>query len=73
MLMLCLHNLMRALSICREVLLSYVVSGDDIKALGSLTVLSTLLQTKGQDFGIITFILLYKFDSSFIEMFSFLL
>ncbi|KAJ8634527.1 hypothetical protein MRB53_008794 [Persea americana] len=33
----------------REVLLSYVVSGDDIKALGSLTVLSTLLQTKELD------------------------
>lgn len=43
----CLHNLMKALSFCREVLLSYVISGDDIKALGSLTVLATLLQTKG--------------------------
>ncbi|CAK8564083.1 unnamed protein product [Lathyrus sativus] len=33
----------------RDVLLSYVVKGDDIQVLGSLTVLATLLQTKELD------------------------
>lgn len=33
--------------LCREALLSYVTSGDDVHVLGSLSVLATLLQTKG--------------------------
>lgn len=32
---------------CREVLLAYLTQGDDLEVLGSLRVLSTLLQTKG--------------------------
>lgn len=32
---------------CREVLLSFITSGDDVQASGSLSVLATLLQTKG--------------------------
>jgi hypothetical protein len=32
---------------CREALLFYLTSGDDILVLGSLGVLATLLQTKG--------------------------
>lgn len=33
--------------LCREALLSYITSGDDVHVLGSLSVLATLLQTKG--------------------------
>lgn len=33
----------------RETLLSYVTDGDDARALGSLSVLATLLQTKGNN------------------------
>lgn len=32
---------------CREALLCYVTKGDDVQVLGSLSVLATLLQTKG--------------------------
>jgi len=32
---------------CREVLLEYVTGGADVQVLGSLSVLATLLQTKG--------------------------
>jgi hypothetical protein len=34
--------------LCREALLSYLTSGDDVLVLGSLGVLATLLQTKGE-------------------------
>ncbi|XP_077238440.1 CLEC16A-like protein isoform X3 [Tasmannia lanceolata] len=43
------HNPCGAHLALRDVLLSYIVSGDDIRVLGSLTVLATLLQTKELD------------------------
>ena len=33
--------------LCREALISYITSGDDIQVTGSLSVRDTLLQTKG--------------------------
>lgn len=34
--------------LCRETILSYLNVGDDVQVLGSLSVLATLLQTKGK-------------------------
>lgn len=36
---------------CREALLCYITTGDDVQVLGSLSVLATLLQTKGYIIG----------------------
>jgi hypothetical protein len=44
--------------ICRDALLSYITVGDDLQVLGSLSMLATLLQTKGFLFGIIQLLLL---------------
>ncbi|XP_057499982.1 protein TRANSPARENT TESTA 9-like isoform X1 [Actinidia eriantha] len=43
------HNFNGSQSALREVLLSYVTSGDDVQVLGSLSMLATLLQTKELD------------------------
>lgn len=40
--------------ICRETLLYYVTSGNDVQVLGSLCILATLLQTKGMQ--LLTFV-----------------
>lgn len=40
---------------CREALLSYITTGDDVQVSGSLSMLATLLQTKGYISGLLFF------------------
>lgn len=42
------HDFLMCYSYCRDVLLSYIHNKNDLQALGSINVLSTLLQTKGK-------------------------
>lgn len=35
------------LLVCRDALLSYITTGDDVQVMGSINVMATLLQTKG--------------------------